>query len=289
MQAAQAVFDNRFTMSYGNMNGVSNVHTQVAHNAFFSSGSVGYAQPRSVTSHFEREVRHTPNGATIKTSMTTVRQPFDPYGRNGQFGPANCFNGRNSGYDNDRCRVPPPAARCPQPQAPRDCAPGAGWSNTPVKDNKTSVDLGAYQLNFDKKDSSITMRNNSTGDTTKIWGDPHIDLHDGTAKKTSGMFNGPMTFNLPDNTKVTVSTASGGNSGITYADKVTITRGKDAYQVSGLSEKNSSPLSIERSREGRALDALTPDGYSLVANRSGSGWIDPNTGKEPTKADFAKV
>ena len=291
MQATQAVFDNRFTMSYGSTNSMFNTHTQVASsasrfasNAFFSSGSFGYAQPRSVMSHFEREVTRTPSGSTIKTSMTTVRQPFDPYGRNGQFGPANCFNG----YDNDRCHVPPPpASRCPQP--PRNCPSGDSWSNTPVKDNKTSVDLGAYQLNFDKKDSSITMRNNSTGDTTKIWGDPHIDLHDGTSKKTSGMFNGPMTFNLPDNTKVTVSTKSGGNSGVTYADQVTITRGKDAYQVSGLSEKNSSPLSIERSREGRALDALTPDGYSLVANRSGTGWIDPNTGKEPTKADFAKV
>ncbi|GAB2905499.1 hypothetical protein GCM10027093_49360 [Paraburkholderia jirisanensis] len=295
MQATQAVFDNRFTMSYGSTNSMFNTYAQLASsasrftsNAFFSSGSFGYAPPRSVTSHFEREVIRTPSGSAIKTSMTTVRQPSDPYGRNGQLGPANCLNGRNHGYDNDRCHVPPPpASRCPQP--PRNCPSGVNWSNTPVKDNKASIDLGDYQLNLDKKDSSITMRNNRTGDTTKIWGDPHIDLHDGTANKASGTFKGSTTLNLNDNTKVTVTPKPDGNSAVTYADQVTITNGKDSIQISGLSEKSKRPLSIERGHNGYALDAVTPDGYSLMENCSGTGWIDPNTGKEPTKADFAKV
>jgi hypothetical protein len=296
MQATQAVFDNRFTMSYGNTNHASLSRTQIAFgsshlagNAFIAPRNYGYAQSGSVASRFEREVRHTPNGSIIKTSVTTLR-PADPFGR---MGPANCFSGRDlgrsNGHDNDRCHVPPPASRCPQPQPPRNCNGGSDWSNTQVKDNKASVDLGKYTLDFNKSDSSMTMRNKSTGDTTKVWGDPHIDLHDGTANKTSGMFNGPMTFNLPDSTKVTVSTKSGGNASVSYADQVTITRGNQAYQVSGLSEKNSNPLTVQRSRDGRALDAQTPDGYSLVANRNGSGWIDPKTGKEPTKADFAKV
>ncbi|TXC86186.1 DUF1521 domain-containing protein [Paraburkholderia azotifigens] len=81
----------------------------------------------------------------------------------------------------------------------------------------------------------------------------------------------------------------GGNQGdgnVTYADKLTITKGNDAYVVNGLSEKNGAPLTVQREGNGRLLDAQTPDGYELVANRSGKGWIDPATGHAPTAADF---
>lgn len=155
------------------------------------------------------------------------------------------------------------------------------WSNTAVKDNKSSIDLGDYKLDLNKKDSSLTMTNKQNGDTTKIWGDPHIDTNG-----TSGMFNGPLTFDLPDHTKVTVGTQAQGN--VSYADTVTVTRGNDAYSVKGLSEKDSSPLTVERGRNGRQLDAQTPDGYTLVANTNGKGWIDPQTGHAPTAADFKK-
>jgi hypothetical protein len=150
-----------------------------------------------------------------------------------------------------------------------------------VKDGKSTIDLGGYTLDLNKKDSSISLTNKKTGEKTRIWGDPHIDTNG-----TSGMFKGPMTFDLPDGTKVTVGTQSQGN--VSYADNVTITRGNDAYVVRGLSEKDSNPLTVQRERNGRQLDAETPDGYSLVANRNGKGWIDPQTGRAPTAADFSK-
>ncbi|HEY3596813.1 MAG TPA: DUF1521 domain-containing protein [Paraburkholderia sp.] len=281
----QATFDSRSFTSYGQSYNPFGAQTQrsystaqPASNAFYDSRQYGNPQSRPVSTHFE-QITRTPNGSTIKTSMTTIRQP------GGQYGQAqdNRFNGRN---DNS-CRFP---QRTPPPPAHNsNCDSRTNWSNTPVNGNKATVDLGQYQLDFDKKDSSINMRDKATGDTTKIWGDPHIDMHNGTADKKSGMFNGPLTFNLPDNTKVTVGTKSSGNAAVSYADQVTITRGKDAYQVNGLSEKNSSGLTVDRSRDGRALDAATPDGYSLVANRNGKGWIDPATGKEPTAADFKLV
>ncbi|MEX3931636.1 DUF1521 domain-containing protein [Paraburkholderia phymatum] len=155
------------------------------------------------------------------------------------------------------------------------------WSNTPVKDGKSTIDLGGYKLDLNKKDSSITMTNKQTGETTRIWGDPHIDTNG-----TSGMFKGPMTFNLPDGTKVTVGTQPKGN--VSYADNVTITRGNDAYVVNGLSELDSNPLTVERNHHGYELDAYTPDGYSLVPSRKGKGWIDPQTGRAPTSGDFSK-
>ncbi|MFL9994460.1 DUF1521 domain-containing protein [Paraburkholderia sediminicola] len=164
------------------------------------------------------------------------------------------------------------------------------WSNTEVSNNKAGVDLGNYKLDFDKSDSSMTMTNKNTGDTTKIWGDPHLDQHANSANKSSAMFNGPMTFQLPDNTKVTVGTQpAANNKSVSYADQVTVTRGNQAYQVTGLSEQNKAGLSVQKSRDGRALDAATPDGYTVVAARDGSGWIDPKTGKQPTASDLKKA
>ncbi|NYH19168.1 DUF1521 domain-containing protein [Paraburkholderia bryophila] len=164
------------------------------------------------------------------------------------------------------------------------------WSNTPVANNKTSIDLGDYKLDFSKTNSSMLLTNKKTGDATNIYGDPHIEQHANGANKTSAMFNGPMTFMLPDNTKVSVGTqAAKNNPSVSYADQVTITRGNQAYQVSGLSQQDSAALSVQKSNNGRALDAATPDGYTIVAARNGSGFIDPTTGKQPTADDFKKA
>lgn len=195
----------------------------------------------------------------------------------------------------DRCASKDSHSQTPPPS--RDCgcknagsADQTQWSNTEVSGNKASIDLGDYKLNFDKADSSMSMTNTKTGDTTKVWGDPHIDQHANSSSKTSAMFNGPMTFQLPDNTKVTVGTQPGtNNKSVSYADQVTITHGNQAYQVTGLSQQNSAGLSVQKSHDGQALDAAAPDGYTLQANADGSGWIDPTTGKQPTANDFRKA
>ncbi|MGX6999189.1 DUF1521 domain-containing protein [Caballeronia sp. KNU42] len=164
------------------------------------------------------------------------------------------------------------------------------WTNTAVCNNKTSINLGNYTLDFNKADSSMVMTNTKSGDITKIWGDPHITQHENAANSSTAMFNGPMTFMLPDNTKVTVSTqAAANNKNISFADQVTITHGKQAYQVTGLSEQDAAGLNVQKSKNGRALDAATPDGYTVLAARNGSGWIDPVTGKEPTAANISKA
>jgi Domain of Unknown Function (DUF1521) len=164
------------------------------------------------------------------------------------------------------------------------------WSNTAVNNNKASIDLGDYKLDFNKSDSSMTMTNAKTGDKTKIWGDPHLTQHENSADKSTAMFNGPMTFMLPDNTKVTVGTQpAANNKSVSFADQVTITRGNQAYQVTGLSEENKAGLSVQKSRDGQALDAAAPDGYTVLASGNGKGWIDPATGKEPTAADIRKA
>lgn len=166
------------------------------------------------------------------------------------------------------------------------------WTNTEVCDNKASINLGSYNLEFNKSDSSMVMTSAQTGDKTKIYGDPHLTQHaNGTGSNSStAMFNGPMTFMLPDSTKVTVSTQpAANNKSISFADQVTITRGNDAYQVTGLSQENKAGLSVQKANNGRALDAATPDGFTLDAARNGSGWINPATGKAPTPDEISKA
>ncbi|WGS51095.1 DUF1521 domain-containing protein [Paraburkholderia sp. D15] len=164
------------------------------------------------------------------------------------------------------------------------------WTDTGVSNNKASIDLGDYKLDFSKSNSSMLLTDKKTGDQTNIYGDPHLEQHANSGKKTSDMFNGTMTFQLPDSTKVTVGTQPAkNNASISFADNVTITKGNQAYQVSGLSQQSSAPLTVQKSNNGRALDAATPDGYTVVANRNGSGFVDPATGKQPTATDLKKA
>jgi hypothetical protein len=182
--------------------------------------------------------------------------------------------------------VPPPASRCPQPRA------NTTWNGEMTGDKTAKLNVGDYTLNFDKKDSSITMVDNRYKDsqkpaenTTKIWGDPHLSQHG----KDTGTFNGPMTFNMRGDIKMTVGTAKSGNSPITYADNATITLDDKAFRVTGLNQNSRSPLKVEQiALGGKQLDYDTPDGYSLVQKCEGPGWIDPATDKEPTRADLAK-
>ena len=164
------------------------------------------------------------------------------------------------------------------------------WSDTAVCNNKASIDLGNYKLDFNKADSSMVMTNTKSGDTTKIFGDPHLTQHANSANSSTAMFNGPMTFVLPDKTKVTIGTQTAANNkNVSFADQVTITHRKQAYQVTGLSEQNQAGLSVQKSNNGRALDAAAPDGYTVTAARGGAGWIDPTTGKEPTPDNIKKA
>ncbi|MPW16740.1 DUF1521 domain-containing protein [Paraburkholderia sp. CNPSo 3157] len=209
---------------------------------------------------YSQQYSQTPHGISEQMSASNFHQSSGPFGFEQSFS-----------YDSFRY----------QQDAPTCGGQNNNWSNTEVKDGKSSIDLGDYKLDLNKKDSSINMTNKQTAETTRIWGDPHIDTNG-----TSGMFKGPMSFNLPNGTKVTVGTQSQGN--VSYADNVTITRGNDAYVVHGLSEKDSNPLTVQHQHNGRQLDAETPDGYSLVSNGKGKGWIDPQTGRAPTAGDFSK-
>ncbi|WP_167530948.1 DUF1521 domain-containing protein [Paraburkholderia agricolaris] len=282
-----------------------NAHWQQPAATPFNNGRNALGQMSNMASGFSKASfsvygQSTGNG---QTSSFYAQAHFSNPGRSANQQPAS-----RGGYNNQPVNrydtgsrgntSAPPRNNCPDRTPPRnDCGcPSKGrteqtqWTATPVTNNKASIDLGNYKLDFNKSDSSMTMTSKSSGDTTKVWGDPHLTQHANGANSSTAMFNGPMTFQLPDNTKVTVGTqADKNNKSVSYADSVTITHGNNAYQVTGLSQQNSTSLSVQKSHDGRALDAATPDGYTLVANRNGSGFVDPKTGKQPTEDEIRKA
>ncbi len=163
------------------------------------------------------------------------------------------------------------------------------WSASEVKDGKGQIDLGSNVLKFDEKDSSMKLENKQTGQTTSVWGDPHLKLPASQGGKDM-MFRGPLTFRLDDKTRITLQTEQAKNNpNVTYTDKVTVTRGNQAYVVNGLSEQKKGDLTIERKHNGRELSKTTPTGYELREKQDGSGWISTDTGRAPTQEDLKRA
>jgi hypothetical protein len=148
--------------------------------------------------------------------------------------------------------------------------------------DQASIDLGdGNTLVFDKSNSQMQIVD-AQGNTTTIWGDPHL-MENG---QNVGTFYGPTTFQLQDGTKITIDTQAGTEgTGVTYANTVTVTRGSNAVVVGNLDQENSGGLTLSSSQNGRALDAATPDG--LVLNQaSGGNWTSALTGQDVTQADL---
>lgn len=162
--------------------------------------------------------------------------------------------------------------------------PGANWTASLKNESEGTIDLGdGYSLELDERNSEIRIYNEETGETTRIWGDPHVDI-DG---KHAFDFWGTTTFELENGTKITIGTEQyAANPNEYLASKLTITKGDQAIVVDGISQNEIGDLSISMSDNGQALDALTRDGFVLEENADGAGWVSELTGNIATQADL---
>lgn len=163
-------------------------------------------------------------------------------------------------------------------------AAGAQWTASLEGEHQASIDLGdGYTLQLDERNSEIVIKNAETGETTRIWGDPHVDV-DG---KRAFDFWGTTTFELENGTKITIDTEEWSkNPDAFLASKVTITKGDQAIVVEGLSQNDLGDLSLSMSNNGEMIDMMTRDGFVLDENASGSGWRSELTGEIATQADL---
>lgn len=162
--------------------------------------------------------------------------------------------------------------------------PRQQWSATLGQNGQGSIDLGdGYELKLNENSSEVTVLNRNTGESTRIWGDPHVEI-DG---KQAFDFWGTTTFALGNGTKITINTEQwNGNPNAYVANQLVITRGNQALTVDGLSQNRLGDLSITHGNNGYALDAATRDGFVLNENMTGAGWRSELTGQVATQADL---
>ncbi|WP_052207775.1 DUF1521 domain-containing protein [Croceibacterium mercuriale] len=180
--------------------------------------------------------------------------------------------------------TPPRQPAGSPPALPVFPEPTAQWSAQLTGTNTAAVDIGdGYSLQFNENSSEITIRNARTGESTQIWGDPHVSV-DG---KHVYDFWGTTTFTLENGTKITINTEAGKNNpNVYYASQVVVTNGSNAIVVNGVSEQVRGDLAVSMSQDGYAMDALHRDGLVLHENAAGSGWISELSGAVATQADL---
>ncbi|MCG8317039.1 MAG: DUF1521 domain-containing protein [Pseudomonadales bacterium] len=159
------------------------------------------------------------------------------------------------------------------PEMPTPTPPSHNcWEVGEVCNGKAEIDLGNYTLELNEKSSEMVLTNKETGESSRIWGDPHFDMdNDG---KTDVDFWGTISLNLEDGTKITIDTTPwNGNDKMTLASKLTITNGSDAIVVEGLDQNKIGDMTITQSKQGHLLDAVNGDGLDVYENANGEGWL----------------
>jgi hypothetical protein len=158
--------------------------------------------------------------------------------------------------------------------------PKANWTVQTTGQSTANINLGdGYHLAIDERSSQMTIVNDATGQSTRIWGDPHVDVN-GQHKFD---FYGTTTFTLANGTKITINTEKwAGNPNAYVASQVVITKGQNAIIVDGISQNKIGDLSISMSNNGYAVDAAHRDGFTI--HEGGGGW-QTGCGHQVTQAD----
>lgn len=158
--------------------------------------------------------------------------------------------------------------------------PQASFTAQTTGQNTARIDLGdGYHLAIDERNSEMTIVNEATGQSTRVWGDPHVDV-DG---KHQFDFYGTTTFALDNGTKITVNTEQAkANPNVYFASQVVVTRGTNAVVIDGISQQQLGDLAVSVSTSGYALDAANRDGFTV--HEAAGGW-QTELGGKVTQAD----
>lgn len=115
----------------------------------------------------------------------------------------------------------------------------------------------------------VITTNKNTGETYRVWGDPHVMIDGNHAFD----FWGTTTFVLDDGTKITMQTTPwAGNEDMTVASKVTITDGDFGVHITGVDPNARGDLSMVEVN-GELADFVMRDGNTLYENPFGAGFL----------------
>ena len=144
------------------------------------------------------------------------------------------------------------------------------WTVDQNKDPKEiALDNGyKIQIHGEKESWSIVDAN---GNSTKIWGDPHVSEGDRSGNKQWD-FQKDATFILDDGTKITCKCKDKGRKDKNiFSDELIITKANQSIHVTGIADNN--PQISGPSLEGGKLDAETNDGFIFKMGDQADDWI----------------
>jgi hypothetical protein len=149
--------------------------------------------------------------------------------------------------------------------------------------NGNTVDTGRYTIAASTDASgTLTVTDKTTGESFKVWGDPHITTDKGD---TTDFQHAPATFQLPDGTEITVNPTN--SSGVNYINNVNITKGNDAVTMTGFQQGDLQTQALPG--EGHYLDATTPDGTVLTAQNGNIDQLELPDGTPITGNKVANI
>lgn len=145
-----------------------------------------------------------------------------------------------------------------------------------------SINLdGKYRIDVDGG-TTWKITNLANNQTTRIWGDPHVDVNNDGSNDFN--FKENMTFQLADGTKITVATvdgagkeikdANGNTASVSVTKTLTITNNDSAIIVTNV---NGTP-NIVQATGGAGIDHATNDGAIIVKESNGQ-WVTPDGAK----------
>ena len=94
-----------------------------------------------------------------------------------------------------------------------------------------SVNTGEYTITASSKDhGSLTIKNNQTGQTVKVWGDPHIKVN---GHDTADFQKDDLNIQLQDGTVIHIQPTATNSKGKAHIAEVSITKGDQAVTMGG--------------------------------------------------------
>jgi hypothetical protein len=147
------------------------------------------------------------------------------------------------------------------------------------------ITAGPFTITMDETHQSVSITHTASGETTKIWGDPHVDLHSQTGQglQVDWDFKRDLTFKIPAEItgtyelKIQIKTTFDPNSPDrpTFSDGVVVNYGDDAVRVDGIYSCNQG-LAVHPIRDDASvsadMDGAQADGTIITAKATGGRW-----------------
>ena len=167
---------------------------------------------------------------------------------------------------------------------------GEGPSTSRTSDGKVQFENDNYRITADDN-NEVTIFNKQTGESYRIWGDPHVEI-DG---KHAFDFWGNTTFVLDDGTRVSIATTpwDQGNNGATVASQVVIVDGGGQYatHIQGVDSNTHGDLGFYDIEVGEAakLEVTVTEGNVIEENENGRGFVAVGSDGELQGVDQAFI